>query len=371
MLKLIEGLFYLAALLAVVTVSVVIFNEDMRGPEFVRTAAVCTACAVGLFWFWRTMRHKLGRFGLLKYKSRKPLTKPQAEGLLADYLMMFHKLRVKTPGDKIGPVINKAVADLSRSFGKDPLSHDEMRSILKLYYFVEHWNPDRARPSVEELRDVRDVSVFWEVRKKVDALYLERAEAAAQSDTWETQQEAKAPAEDWLKNGWVAFLLTLRGPDTSLWHWVATDLHGISEDRLNGAFWIVQQEECDRVTVSDFIRGFVEYEFESYLGSGRTDLAERLGLVIAAYNAGVYKYHTVAVAGDVVAATFDEVAVAQELTRLEEKYGLDPLPRPIGLIKDGTEPADKNAPYVPSGFGYSDEEGLHYAYPGDGWRDAS
>ena len=93
-----------------------------------------------------------------------------------------------------------------------------------------------------------------------------------------------------MKDGWIPFLRGLSHRDPFLWHGIATDFHEINHrGRLDAAFWILEQPECDRATSSDFIRGFGATElFEFAAKSKDTARLNAFQEVINRYNSGDY-----------------------------------------------------------------------------------
>ncbi|MBS8226589.1 hypothetical protein [Vannielia litorea] len=59
-----------------------------------------------------------------------------------------------------------------------------------------------------------------------------------------------------IAEGWVPFLQSM-SPDIHLWNDVATDFDQFYGDRLDAAFWILEQPACDKATAWQFIAGAV------------------------------------------------------------------------------------------------------------------
>lgn len=99
----------------------------------------------------------------------------------------------------------------------------------------------------------------------LEKLELEQAKLRA---VWETARND--PAKTWsgvcekmrepVPETPMRMVLQQAAPDPWLWHVVATDQHELNADRAACIFWILDQPECDRATVAEFIAGYLEGE---------------------------------------------------------------------------------------------------------------
>ncbi len=132
------------------------------------------------------------------------------------------------------------------------------------------------------LATVGDVEFFRRWRNKVQgaaksakrkadrAAFLEKfeLEQAKLRSVWE--EATKDPAKTWSGVGDtmrepvpetpMRKAIQQAAPDPWLWHVVATDQHELNADRAACIFWILDQPECDRATVAEFIAGYLESE---------------------------------------------------------------------------------------------------------------
>ncbi|MDX8348277.1 hypothetical protein SLH49_09780 [Cognatiyoonia sp. IB215446] len=343
-----------------------------------------TALALGAFAFASalyTVRYaylvKFGRLGLLKPKLNWKPMKPDARALaIKSSLFVQGMQRIggrsnKSATNDVYALVDKEMRALNElGLMRPDRSDDELRSEKKLVRFLELGQDDRSSPPTSELRDVRRKDVFLNLRERVDVWYAERASRAEAYEAW-LAEVGDPDQSHLLKDGWIAFLKSLPGPDIRLWHGVATDFHELAGDRLDAAFWILQQDACDRATASDFIVGFLRFRLsEAYADYSRPDeRLESFASVIEAFNSGRFVALSLQ-AGEHVGGGMSDDEAADILTKYEAALKLSGLPRPNGLLDSSvppTHPANRgyNSPYA-----FSDDAGLHLAYPGPSWREA-
>ncbi|MEP1765029.1 MAG: hypothetical protein ABJJ53_00010 [Sulfitobacter sp.] len=254
-------------------------------------------------------------------------------------------------------------------FGRKSRSDDELRSETKLLRFLEMEKKDRSAPPMGELRGVQRKDVFLTLRKKVDDWHATQNSHADAYKDW-LNEVGDTDQDHLLKDGWLAFLKGLPGPDIHLWHGIATDFHELYGDRLDAVFWIVQQHACDRATASDFIRGYVRYKMDPLFADSSIE-NERMNLfvsIIENYNAGFYEAHSIRAGVHLPDEPFD--AEYEALMRAyESKHSLDNLPRPKGLIDSSVSPIVPATRGYASPYAFSDDAGLHLKYPGPNWRE--
>lgn len=337
-------------------------------------AVVMAGLTVALYTARYAYLVRFGRLGLLKptlfWKPLKPEVRKLAVGASAAGLAMTaisHRSNLWSDG--VDAITTKEMIKIKElGFGRKSRSDDELRSENQLRRFMDIGKQDRHSPPNQELKNVRRKDVFLRMRKIVDDWYAERADRNQAYQDW-LAEVGETDQTHMLNDGWIPFLESLPGPDINLWHGVATDFHDLYGDRLDAAFWIVQQDVCDKATVSDFISGYLYF----HLSADYSDITvrdERLELflsVIDAYNAGMYKAHSIT-AGTFVGVDLDDIAAAEILTKYEGAQGLTNLPRPKGLMNGTIPPRDSNARSYASPYAFWDDAGLHLRYPGPDWR---
>lgn len=386
-------LFFLACLFAAIAVTATMTDSAKSSDVTIAVVAVAFA---GLIYLGRhAYLIRFGRLGLLKPRLFwKPLKPEERQGALKTSAAEAVSTLLRNMGrpmdleraksDDIGyQVFDEMRKIAALGYDRKTRSDDELRSERQLLRFVETFKADRSAPPLKELRGVRDKAVFLDLRKKVDDWYARRAASAEAYTAWK-QHVGDVNRGYLLEDGWVRFLESLDGPDIHLWHGVATDFHDIEGDRLSGAFWILEQPECDKATASDFILLFVAYMLERPDVVG--DTLARFADVVLRYNTGFYKFHSIR-AGETRQATFAEGSVDAEMKRMAEravgwaeKRSQDTkalvaqhagLPRPVGLLDPSIDPIDGDERNVSSGYAFWDDAGLHLSYPGMNWRQSA
>lgn len=335
---------------------------------------------VGLFVLRRRKAAAEGA-GLLKPGSAAKLGKSQHSAMTRGVIEVLMNAKAAPDGKKsaeylVGQEISRLTADWKAARKGQPLSPAETRSLYQLAQYALGPVSDDQREQF--LKDVADPAPFFALRKKV--VEIQAGKQAAHSDHAEwLATVGSTDMSHLLKDGWIAFLRSLDAPDPVLWHRVATDFHDIEAcGRLEAAFWILQQPECDRATASDFIRGFVANELlETAARAGNTQRLDAFQEVIARYNSGVHTRFGIAPDADgidpvaeKIEGPFDDVAVAGMMDRIVRETGIRPLAKPVGLLGRGDKP-DAQAPATTrSPYDFWDDAGLHLRYPGPDWRQA-
>jgi hypothetical protein len=250
----------------------------------------------------------------------------------------------------------------------------EIRSLYQLGLYATSDGPDEKLAAY--LKDVADPAPFIALRQKVLALATDRQSRQRAFEDWKATV-GSTDMTHLLKDGWIPFLRSLPAPDPDLWHGVATDFHAIeARGRLDAAFWILEQGQCDKATASDFIRGFVANELLEKAARARNQ--QRLTAfqdVIDRYNAGFYLRFAIvpdAAGIEPIAETtegpFDDRAVGAMVDRIVRKTGIPPLRKPVGLLRHEDKPNAPMAGTVRSPYDFQDDAGLHLRYPGPDWR---
>lgn len=373
--KLLTTLLLLACAFAALSV-IALFVVGFTGRD-IALALVSVAIAAFLYVARYAYLVRFGRLGLLAPKINwKPLDPDQRKkdrdsSLFIRSMAAIEKRANQNVANEVNALVLEEMQKI-KELGLDRVdrSDDELRSEKKLLRFVELGNKDRSAPPMSELRDVRRKDVFLDLRKKVDDRYAEARRREEAYRAW-LAEVGSTDQGHLLKDGWIAFLENQPGPDIHLWHGIATDFHELYGDRLDAAFWIVEQEACDRATASDFIVGYIRY----HLGEDDADLSrrkerlERFASIVEMYNAGFYTAHSIRAGRHLETGMSDSEADAI-LSRHEAVRGITGLPRPKGLLDNKIAPTDPEDRGYKSPYAFSDDAGLHLEYPGPNWRDA-
>lgn len=277
----------------------------------------------------------------------------------------------------VGQEISRFTAEWKAARKTGPMSAAETQSLYQLARYALAPVSEEERKAF--LKDVADPTLFISLRKKVLDIQAGKQNAQRDFDDWKATV-GSTDMTHLLKDGWIAFLRGLGAPDPVLWHGVATDFHGIeARGRLEAAFWILAQPECDRATASDFIRGFVANELmETAARTGDTVRLKAFQDVIDRYNAGFYvRFGIVPDASGIepiaetITGPFDDKAVASMMDRIVRDTGIAPLRKPVGLLGHEAKPIEPMPITTRSPYDFWDDAGLHLRYPGPGWRHAT
>ncbi len=321
------------------------------------------------------------RHGLLMSDVRPELSKGERDRMLNQTVYRCAVLaKSDLPDDHPSMVMAKEVEYLAEGWcgaHGGTLSDDEVRSLYQLWMYVDPVDKKTSRQPEMYLRDVANPEPFERLRKYVE-------------DWRERPPDTERDLEDWLKhvgdpsannmtiNGWVLFLENLPGKDVTLWHSIATEFRDIEDrDRLDAAFWVLEQPACDRATASDFIRGMVYWGVLERLAENARDKQNWDYIVayrdvIKRYNEGFYKSHAIiAASGGEPGPDFDTKAMGKMIARIVKKTGIPKLPRPDGLLLEPNTPTDELPKSYVAPYGYNADAGLFMKYPGPGWRNAS
>jgi hypothetical protein len=251
---------------------------------------------------------------------------------------------------------------------------EEIRSLYQLGLYATVDGPDDKLAVY--LKDVADPAPFIALRQRVQALATDRQSKQRAFEDWKASV-GSTDMSHLLKSGWIPFLRSLPAPDPDLWHGVATDFHSIeARGRLDAAFWILEQSQCDKATASDFIRGFVANELlERAAEIKDMQRLTALQAVIDRYNSGFYSRFAIRpdLAGiepiaEIIDGPFDDKAVAMMIDRIVRDTGIAPLRKPVGLLQHEDKPNASIAGTARSTYDFWDDAGLHLRYPGPDWH---
>lgn len=342
--------------------------------------AVLAPVTIVLFVVRRRERAKVG-MGLMK-PGTPGLGKRQHTAMTAVVVnnMMMVKSHPHAKGTDryvVAMEISRLSAEWSAKRKAGRQTDAELHSLYLLQSYALDTGPEERRQSL--LNDVADTAPFLALRKKVEDIRGKGASDRQAHDEWKAAV-GNTKMGHLLKDGWIAFLQSLPHPDPYLWHGVATDFHEINHrGRLDAAFWILEQPECDRATASDFIRGFVATElFEIAAKSNDAPRLTKFHEVIKRYNSGYYVWFGFAPdGGDItpiaerIDGPFDDKAVAAMLNRISHATGISAPTAPIGLLAIDDTPNKPMPGLVRSPYDFWDDAGLHLRYPGRVWRKTS
>ena len=371
-------LFFGVNLIALALSGLLAIPSDTPTSGLARIAfAVLAPVTVVLFVLRRRERAKFG-MGLME-PGTPGLSKAQATSMRL--VVINHMMTVKThpnAKDTDKYVVTQEISRLSaewKATRKTGTQTDaELQSLfLLLSYALDAGHEDRRQTL---LADVADTAPFFALRKKVEDI---RGRSGSDQQAYNEWKAAvgNTKMDHLLKDGWLPFLRSLSQPDPHLWHGVATDFHEINHrGRLDAAFWIMEQRECDRATASDFIRGFIATElFEIAAKSKDTLRLNAFQEVINRYNSGYYVWFGIEPdAGGIepiaetIDGSFDDNAVAAMLNRVTQAAGVTAFTAPIGLLPADDKPNNPMPNLVRSLYDFSDDAGLHLRYPGRDWR---
>jgi len=337
------------------------------------------ALAVLLLIFHRKPQMEAPRNGLLTDHPRAPLSTGERQRMLGLTVLRLGDSSGRDPAepDLYVAAEMRQIAEEWRQKHGEPFSDDEIRSLYQLLMYADPGDRPLSRQPEQYLRDVRDAQPFYRLRNYVE-------------DWRQTPPPEEDSFQDWLThvgdpsvnhlllNGWVRFLQSLPGSDIALWHSIATTFRGIGErDRLDAAFWILEQSECDQATASDFIRGVAGLNLIGKLAkrsqrTGDWRYIDAYCAVIERYNSGFYFRH--AIEPGVIQGLepgFGQSALEERLTTIEKATGQPPFPVPDGLLPAGAPPSEPMPMGYSSPYDFDADVGLFLKYPGPGWRTAS
>ena len=310
------------------------------------------------------------------------LTKAQATSMRT--VIINNMMTVKTSPNAKGTPRYLVATEISRltaewnSSGKAGTQTDaELNSLYLLQRYALDEGSDEQRKAL--LADVADPAPFLAMRSQVEAIQVGNLSDQQAFAAWKAAV-GNTNMTHLLKDGWIPFLRSLPHPDPILWHGVATDFHEIEHGgRLEAAFWILEQPECDRATASDFIRGFVANElFELAVRSGNAARVKTFQEVIHRYNSRFYVWFGIPPdAGDItpiseaVDGPFGDAALAGMISRIARSVGIAPLTAPVNLLLKDDIPDNPMPGLVRSPYDFWDDAGLHLRFPGRNWRQGS
>lgn len=337
------------------------------------------ALAVLVLIFHRKKQEATPRDGLLNDYPRAPLSTGERQRMLG---LTVQRMRDTSGRDPAEPDLYVAaeiqrIADGWRQAHGEPFSDNEIRSLYQLLMYADPGDRPMSRQPEMYLREVSNAEPFYRLRNYVDD--WRKAPAAVEDSFQDWLDHVGDPSVNHLLlNGWVRFLQSLPGNDIALWHNIATTFRGIGErDRLDAAFWILEQPECDQATASDFIRGAAGLNLIGKLAkrgqrTGDWRYIDAYCAVIERYNSGTYFRH--AIEPSVIQGLepeFDQNALEDRLSAIAKATGQPEFPIPDGLLPAGAPPSDPMPDGYSSPYDLDADAGLFLKYPGPGWRTAS
>ncbi|MGI9394391.1 MAG: hypothetical protein ACR2OY_07075, partial [Boseongicola sp.] len=258
------------------------------------------ALATLVLLFHRKRKEPTPRIGLLTDESRAPLSEGERDRMERLTVERRIDLSGRDPAEPelcVAAEISR-IADEWREAHGEPFSDDEIRSLYQLLMYADPGDRPKSRHPQQYLRDVHIAEPFRRLRNYVVEWRAAPPPPEEAFQDW-LAHVGNPSANHLLLNGWVRFLQSLPGNDIALWHSIATTFRGIDDrDRLDAAFWVLEQPDCDQATASDFIRGVVGLNLLGTLAKG----SERTGItryvdsycaVIERYNSGFYFRHAI------------------------------------------------------------------------------
>lgn len=346
----------------------------------VRIALLSGAALAALFLlFHRKSEKPARRNGLLTSHPRTPLSDGERQRMLGLTVLRMPDTSGRNPAEPdlyVAAEIRRIAEEWRQTHG-ELFSDDEIRSLYQLLMYADPADRPMSRLPQQYLRDVRNAEPFHRLRNYVDEWRRTPPPAEDSFQDW-LAHVGDPSVNHLLLNGWVRFLQSLPGNDIALWHSIATTFRGIGErDRLDAAFWILEQLECDQATTSEFIRGAAGLNLIGKLAkrakrTGNWRYVDAYCAVIERYNSGFYFRHAIKVGGiQGLDPGFDQSALEERLEAIANASGQPPFPIPDGLLLDGAPPSDPMPDGYSSPYDFDADAGLFLKYPGPGWRTAS
>lgn len=248
-----------------------------------------------------------------------------------------------------------------------PLTDDEIRSLYQLKMFGSHFEREsKISERSKWLKGIAIVKSFANLGAVLEQRKASIGVKAKASSDWLQRVGGSNSAQHLLANGWLPFLRSLEHPDIKLWNDIATEFEEYVSDRLEAAFWILEQPECDRLTAWHFIVGMIswevlDWELKMQKERGETTLRDAFEAVLQRWNTGFYQYHSLSYPQkeeDEGHHGFASNTILNLLTALEQKLDLPPFTRPSHLDRDLSRPTDDLSRSVSVGLSYYHQEGL-------------
>ncbi len=337
------------------------------------------AMATLVLLFHRKRKEPTPRIGLLTDEPRPPLSEGERDRLSRLTVERSLDTEGRDPNEPeiyVAAEISK-IADEWREAHGEPFSDDEIRSLYQLLMYADPGDRPKSRHPQQYLRDVRIAEPFHRLRNYVEEWRRSPPPPEDAFQDW-LAHVGNPSANHLLLNGWVRFLQSLPGNDIVLWHSIATTFDGIDDrDRLDAAFWILEQPDCDQATASDFIRGFAALNLLGELAKPGDPMGNRRYIdsycaLIERYNSGFYFRHSIVSSRiEGIDAGFNLSALEDRLEKVAKSVGQPPFPIPDGLLPVGAPPSDPMPDGYSSPYEFDADAGLILKYPGPGWRTAS
>ncbi len=339
----------------------------------------CAALAALFLLFHRKAEAPKPRNGLLTDHPRAPLSTGERQRMLGLTVLRMNDTSGRDPAEPDLHVAAeiKAIAGAWREIHGEPFSDDEIRSLYQLLMYADPGDRPMSRQPQQYLRDVRNAEPFHRLRNYVEDWRSAPVPVEETFQDW-LDHVGDPSVNHLLLNGWVRFLQSLPGDDIALWHSIATNFRGIGErDRLDAAFWILEQPECDQATASEFIRGVAGLNLVGKLAkrgqrTGAWRYVDAYCAVIKRYNSGFYFRHSIKVGGiQGLEMDFGLCELEDRLAAIAKAAGQPLFPVPDGLLPQGAPPSDPMPDGYSSPYDFDADAGLYLKYPGRGWRSAS
>lgn len=255
-----------------------------------------------------------------------------------------------------------------RSHRLAPLSDDEVRSLYQLKMFGSLFEKGQSANSERAAwtAGVAITEAFVRLQRVLEQWETVVAKKKNKTSGWLERVGGSDSAKHLLTDGWLPFLRSLERPDIRLWHDIVTEFHEFGSDRLEAAFWILEQPECDRLTAWHFIVGMVSWEvidwdLKMQKERGETKFWDAFEAVLQRWNTEFYQYHSISYPQNEDGEGhhgFESDTILGLLTNLEAQLGLAPFTRPTSLDQNLGIPKDDCSRSVSVGLYFYSDVGL-------------
>jgi len=224
------------------------------------------------------------------------------------------------------------------------------------------------------LDDVGYPAAMFEMETQRQALDQSRIKQKTKTDSWLQRIGGNPAANHLIAEGWLPFLTALDAPDIDLWHQIISDFHELYGDRLDAAYWILEQPECDRATAWTFLMGMMSWDV--LMQVVHTDLRQktrvnrdRFEAVVDKWDNGFYTRHALQADPDAANGHYglDFKVIREVYDQFATEYEIAPLRLPKDMEFDVSKSTDDKSRSVDLGLDFSDEEGLMLRF-GKDWH---
>lgn len=116
---------------------------------------------------------------------------------------------------------------------------------------------------------------------------------------------------------------SLAGPDLHLWHAIATDSHDFDQNETD-VWWILDQPECDRLTVAEFLLMFEHFEYlEQAVRSFDGKRLTAFKRVVDRWNTGFYQFQTLELHLMRLLSQSQSASINRNILRISQETGTE------------------------------------------------